>query len=678
MTIASAASEITYDGNGVTTVFAIPFVFDTSADLKVIRTDSSGNPVVLGSGFSVSGGGGATGSLTMSTAPASGEKLTILDDPERTQTADYTDNDSFPADVHEAALDRNTRLSKRLYQIIQQCLRVSDGDPSRSSGVLLPSVTSRKGKFLFFNATTGAVEVADVSTTVGALSKSIISNLLYPQTNDESNAGATVTDTSIPSHEAIGYVIPERYGARSDSTTDSTNAMKAAVAVALQGCRQVGLLGSKDDGEYKIVDNIDIVGSITIFGAGHRASRILCVGCNGLTIPAGVSSVKLRDFRIAQSVRHTTTPNTYVAVDVQGTTANPCDWHEYTGLLIDGFETPFAAAGVQQSRWDNCITVFGKHGIIAPQLTVNNRVNSCLFAGSGSGSYGIKIGDNSAAAEGWTIEGGTLLYGFARGVWGSGASNCTVVDTLIDFFSEFGILLNGTVAATANWTISDNYIAGSGTADTGIYCTNAAAPSLQRGHRIHGNQVFAYGGSTLANGILIDGAQEAKHLITGNSVKANTYDCRITVGTDHIIAENQWLGAGYSATVRNIYRNNSGTFLPDPSATIKQDPYTHIRADLTYSASISTDVDLGDHFTITATNTSAFTINAPTNPVTGKRITYTIRNNSGGALGAITWNAVFKLGTFTNPANGNSRSIEFAYNGTNWVQVSNTSVDVPN
>jgi hypothetical protein len=100
---------------------------------------------------------------------------------------------------------------------------------------------------------------------------------------------------------------------------------------------------------------------------------------------------------------------------------------------------------------------------------------------------------------------------------------------------------------------------------------------------------------------------------------------------------------------------------------------------LTYSASMTPDCDLGNEFVITATNNTAFAINAPaSSPGTGQRITVTIRNASGGALGAVTWNAVFKMSAWTQPANGFSRSIDFIYNGTNWVQAGQTGVDVPN
>lgn len=99
---------------------------------------------------------------------------------------------------------------------------------------------------------------------------------------------------------------------------------------------------------------------------------------------------------------------------------------------------------------------------------------------------------------------------------------------------------------------------------------------------------------------------------------------------------------------------------------------------VTYSANMSPNCSLGNRSIITATDGTAFTIAAPTNPLDGQVLTITIRNTSGGALGVATWNAVYKMAAWTQPATGFSRSITFQYNGTNWVEVSRTPADVPN
>lgn len=226
MTIPSTASEVSYAGDGVSTVFPITFVFDTSADLKVIETDSDGNPVEVTTGFSIAGGDGSLGTLTRSPALPVGTTLTILDDPERTQPTDYVDNDAFPAEVHEDALDRGVRISKRLYQILQRALRFADGDPVTSGE--LGSVDNRKGKYLFFNAITGAVEYA-VSLATTVLSQSIIAQLLNPQTAAETSAGVTPTNYD----RSSGYLAEtERYHSGTvGNATDDDNAVDAAISV---------------------------------------------------------------------------------------------------------------------------------------------------------------------------------------------------------------------------------------------------------------------------------------------------------------------------------------------------------------------------------------------------------------------------------------------------------------
>lgn len=102
------------------------------------------------------------------------------------------------------------------------------------------------------------------------------------------------------------------------------------------------------------------------------------------------------------------------------------------------------------------------------------------------------------------------------------------------------------------------------------------------------------------------------------------------------------------------------------------------RTVLPYSTVIATDASQASIFSITVTDGVAFTISAPLKPTTGQEITYTIRNTSGGAMGAITWNAVFKLAAFTNPATATNRSITYVYDGTNWVELNRAGADVPN
>jgi hypothetical protein len=128
------------------------------------------------------------------------------------------------------------------------------------------------------------------------------------------------------------------------------------------------------------------------------------------------------------------------------------------------------------------------------------------------------------------------------------------------------------------------------------------------------------------------------------------------------------INAGNSRGLR-LWPGNSTSGLPS---------FLLSRTAPTYGASVAIDTSLGNEFDVTATDGVAFTVANPTNATDGQRITITIRNTSGGALGVLTFDTLYKASAWTQPANGFSRSIDFKYNGTNWVQIGQTGVDVPN
>lgn len=98
---------------------------------------------------------------------------------------------------------------------------------------------------------------------------------------------------------------------------------------------------------------------------------------------------------------------------------------------------------------------------------------------------------------------------------------------------------------------------------------------------------------------------------------------------------------------------------------------------LVFSTPVAINANSGTYFFFTPT-AGAYTVQNPTNATTGQLITLIVKNTSGGALGAATWDTAYKLSAWTNPANGFQRSISFVYTGATWVEVSRTPSDVPN
>lgn len=101
---------------------------------------------------------------------------------------------------------------------------------------------------------------------------------------------------------------------------------------------------------------------------------------------------------------------------------------------------------------------------------------------------------------------------------------------------------------------------------------------------------------------------------------------------------------------------------------------------ITFSSSMTPDSNLANIFQTFAGNAAAHAINAPTSANIGQQITIRISNVSGGALGVATWNAIYKMAAWVQPANGYGRSITFFYDEATpgWIEISRTTVDIPN
>lgn len=145
----------------------------------------------------------------------------------------------------------------------------------------------------------------------------------------------------------------------------------------------------------------------------------------------------------------------------------------------------------------------------------------------------------------------------------------------------------------------------------------------------------------------------------------------------------EWMGGAIfngDVTVTGAL-NATGAFTPSGAVDVG----TRITGEVitvTYSAAPVINAALGNFFVMTITDAVAIVVAAPTNPPsgTGQMIWFTVKNGSGGAHGALTWNAVFKTQAtaFSAVANGFSRTVCFRWDGTNWVEMMRTAADVAN
>lgn len=128
----------TYNGNGSTTAFATGFQFIANADLLVTVTGSSGVETVktLTTHYTVTGAGNSGGgTVTMLTAPASGEKLNIQSNVTLDQQTDYVEGGSFAAATHETALDKLTKITQQIQEQVDRSITVPISNQSFDTSI---------------------------------------------------------------------------------------------------------------------------------------------------------------------------------------------------------------------------------------------------------------------------------------------------------------------------------------------------------------------------------------------------------------------------------------------------------------------------------------------------------------------------------------------------------------
>ena len=168
--IADNSPRISYAvAQGATqTSFAVPFEFFDNADLNVFV---DGTLKTITTHYTVSGGDGSTGTVSISvTGITGGSTVVITRDIALERTTDFPVSGAFNIVALNTELDRIVGIAADLEDKANRALQLTDFDAAVS--LVLPTVDTRKGKTLAFNASTGAVEagpsISDVQTVSAA------------------------------------------------------------------------------------------------------------------------------------------------------------------------------------------------------------------------------------------------------------------------------------------------------------------------------------------------------------------------------------------------------------------------------------------------------------------------------------------------------------------------------
>jgi hypothetical protein len=199
MTISSTTNTVSYTGNGSTTAFAVPYAFfgtGTTSEIQVVEVViATGAETVKsnGSDYTVAGGSGTTGTVTAATAPASTVKWVINRATTQTQETDYVENDPFPAESHEEALDRLTAIDQEQQRALDRTAQLPDGYTGSFDPTLPVDITG--SAVLAFNAGATAFEIGPTTAAIsGAAAEAAAAAVSADDAAAEAAAAAVSAD----------------------------------------------------------------------------------------------------------------------------------------------------------------------------------------------------------------------------------------------------------------------------------------------------------------------------------------------------------------------------------------------------------------------------------------------------------------------------------------------------
>lgn len=174
MTLTSTTNRVQYSGDGSVTSFAVTFVFWALDDPQLILTvDSTGVETTWtrGTQYTLSGGSGATGTVTVITSPtdytpATGETLTIRSLLANTQPTDLPLGGDLSSDDLEQQLDQIVRQVQQLSEQVGRSFKLNT--TSSESGITLADLKDNAGKFAQVNTAEDGLQYA-LATSAGTI-----------------------------------------------------------------------------------------------------------------------------------------------------------------------------------------------------------------------------------------------------------------------------------------------------------------------------------------------------------------------------------------------------------------------------------------------------------------------------------------------------------------------------
>lgn len=126
MTVQNQVGKAVYVADGNSTSFVIPFYFFNKEISVYVGTNQSAKEE--GTDYTITGSGQPSGgAVIFTTAPASGEVVSIVRNVELTQLVKFMEGEIFPASDFEYSLDKMVMALQQLQERLQECVNIPRG-----------------------------------------------------------------------------------------------------------------------------------------------------------------------------------------------------------------------------------------------------------------------------------------------------------------------------------------------------------------------------------------------------------------------------------------------------------------------------------------------------------------------------------------------------------------------
>lgn len=431
MTIEAIARVREYLGNGSTVAFDTGFAFFAASDLRVYLRNGNGDEALqtLGASYTVSGGNGASGTVTFAIAPATGLTVVIRSRTAISQQAEYPDGGKFPAPTVERSFDRAAAIDQEQQDQIDDLGARAPLFPAGEVATVLPSAAQRGDRLLAFDSGPGAqygvtpFTVSQLSSIIGAIFNPIFTQLsalvLYVA------PGSSGASRSIEAKSREIVTLMDRAGADDSGATANDAALSAALTYAYSKANKPVRLTA---GVYKFTGKQTITQGVALLGDGSQGSNEAYgtvlkhysagdfIEFNGAGASSAGTGGGLRDLLIVKADGYQ--GGTALKIVATGDSQRPGEMLVQNVLIYGVGSTP--GAGGNGGLWDRCLVIDGSaantngsrgvrsfygHKIrcaeaqVAGETVVLKQLTHAFF-------HGLQIDQgDSSAAQGLTIKG---------------------------------------------------------------------------------------------------------------------------------------------------------------------------------------------------------------------------------------------------------------------------------